>query len=165
MSGPRMLNTVRMPISLLTGATKRMDWWYLWANMNANPHSPRILSESSGDRSILAPSASRTSAAPQRLLAARLPCLATGTPQAATTNAEVVEMLNEPERSPPVPTISSASEWSPGSISPCSLISAADAAISSTVSPFSASAVRYDDIMTSEHSPLIIESMTERASS
>ena len=37
---------------------------------------------------------------------ARLPCLATGTPAAATTRAEVVEMLNVPELSPPVPTTS-----------------------------------------------------------
>ena len=44
--------------------------------------------------SNLAPSASRTSAAPHRLLAALFPCLATLTPHEATTNAEVVEEIS-----------------------------------------------------------------------
>ena len=42
---------------------------------------------------MLTPSASNTSALPQRLDTERLPCLATGTPQAATTSAAAVEML------------------------------------------------------------------------
>ena len=71
-----------------------------------------------------------------------MPCLATGTPHDATTKADVVEMLKEPDLSPPVPTISRALEWSPGSFSPWALISVADAAISSTVSPLTVSAVR-----------------------
>ena len=37
---------------------------------------------------------------------ARLPCLATGTPAPATTNAVVVEMLNVCSPSPPVPHVS-----------------------------------------------------------
>jgi hypothetical protein len=41
----------------------------------------------------LTPSAASTSAAPEREDAARLPCLATGTPQAATISAAAVEML------------------------------------------------------------------------
>jgi len=40
---------------------------------------------------------------------ARLPCLATGTPEPATMNAAQVETLTEPEPSPPVPTTSTAS--------------------------------------------------------
>ena len=38
----------------------------------------------------------------------RLPCLATGTPQPATTSAAAVEMLKVPAPSPPVPTVSMA---------------------------------------------------------
>ena len=44
---------------------------------------------------MFTPRASSTSAAPHLLEAARLPCLATGTPAAETTRAEVVEMLKE----------------------------------------------------------------------
>ena len=39
----------------------------------------------------------------------RLPCLATRTPQAATTSAAHDEMLNVPARSPPVPQVSNTS--------------------------------------------------------
>lgn len=60
----------------------------------------------SGVTLMLTPRASRTSAAPLLEEAARLPCLATGVPAAATTSEEVVEMLNELAWSPPVPTIS-----------------------------------------------------------
>ena len=60
----------------------------------------------SASRSILTPSACSTSAAPDFDDSARLPCLATGTPAPATMKAAQVEMLNEPEASPPVPTTS-----------------------------------------------------------
>ncbi len=39
-------------------------------------------------------------------MAARLPCLTTGTPQAATTIAAAVEILTVPAPSPPVPQVS-----------------------------------------------------------
>ena len=47
-------------------------------------------------------------ALPQWLETDRLPCLATGTPAAATTKAAVVETLKVPEPSPPVPQVSTA---------------------------------------------------------
>ena len=86
------------------------------------------------------PSASSTSALPHALDAARLPCLATGTPQPATMNAAAVEMLIVCALSPPVPTMSSTIG------SPCSTrtlrsrIARAAPTTSSTVSPFAASA-------------------------
>lgn len=90
---------------------------------------------------MFTPRASSTSAAPHLLEAARLPCLATGTPAAATTRAAVVEMLKELEPSPPVPTISSTSmSWS--SLMQCCRIPAAEAVISSMVSPFMLMAVK-----------------------
>ena len=52
------------------------------------------------------PSASSTSALPAAEETARLPCLATGTPAPATTNAVVVEMLKVCSPSPPVPQVS-----------------------------------------------------------
>ena len=94
-----------------------------------------------GETVIFTPSASNTSAAPHLLEAALFPCFATGTPPAEMTSAEVVEILKELERSPPVPTISNTS-ISLRSLVQCSLIPAAEAVISSIVSPFMASAVR-----------------------
>ena len=70
------------------------------------PASARHRSTPAASRSIVTPSASSTSADPQCELAARFPCLATGTPAPATTIAATVEMLNVPLRSPPVPTTS-----------------------------------------------------------
>ena len=49
-----------------------------------------------------------TSAEPDLEEKLRLPCLATGTPQPATTRAAAVETLKVPEPSPPVPTVSMA---------------------------------------------------------
>ena len=66
---------------------------------------------------------------------------AAGTPPAAITREDVVEMLKEFAPSPPVPTISRTSiSWR--SLIQCALIPAADAVISSIVSPFRESAVR-----------------------
>ena len=55
---------------------------------------------------MFTPSAESTSAEPLRLVTARLPCLATGTPAAAVTSAAVVLMLNSFELPPPVPQVS-----------------------------------------------------------
>ena len=111
---------------------------------------------------ISTPRASRTSAAPDFDDAALLPCFATGTPAAAMTSEDVVDILKELEPSPPVPTISSTSiSWS--SLMQCALIPAADAVISSIVSPLSASAVRYADICTGVALPLIISFITSSA--
>src|SRR5512137_1155683 len=60
----------------------------------------------SGGASMLTPIVSSTSALPQLLETARLPCLATVRPAAATTKAAVVEMLKVLRPSPPVPQVS-----------------------------------------------------------
>ena len=57
-------------------------------------------------RSIETPRASSTSALPQRLEIDRLPCLATATPQAATTMAAAVDRFRVCDPSPPVPHVS-----------------------------------------------------------
>ena len=101
----------------------------------------RISALRSGVSVIFTPSASRTSAAPDLEDAALFPCFATGTPPAAITREEVVEILKELEPSPPVPTISSTSR-SCSNLMQCALIPAAEAVISSIVSPFMESAVR-----------------------
>ena len=52
------------------------------------------------------PIASKTSAEPDLLDTARLPCLATGISAAATTKATEVEILKVEAPSPPVPQVS-----------------------------------------------------------
>src|SRR5580765_7428128 len=105
------------------------------------------------------PSDSRTSALPVRLDTARLPCLATATPHDAVTIATVVEMLNVPALSPPVPQVSSSGErrvrigWTRARIA------AAMPAISSGVSPFMRSATASPPIWAGEASPVSTCSM------
>ena len=100
---------VRVPSSTRVGPTFFIAGWCAGANMKPMPalsmHSPTWAALSS----ILTPSAPSTSAAPERDDRARLPCFATGTPAPATMKAAQVEMLKEPDASPPVPTTSIAS--------------------------------------------------------
>src|SRR5258708_6497719 len=114
--------------------------------------------------SILTPRAVRTSAAPNRDDRARLPCLATGTPAPATMNAAQVEMLNEPEASPPVPTTSTAPG---GAFTPNILarIVVTAPVISSTVSPRTRSAINSPPICEGVASPDIMRSKAPAASS
>jgi hypothetical protein len=64
------------------------------------------LSDLSGVRLMLTPSASRTSALPDCDETDRPPCLATRAPAAAATNIAAVEMLKVWAPSPPVPQVS-----------------------------------------------------------
>ena len=79
-------------------------------HQKAKPDLPQALPDDRKVRSILTPSAVSTSAEPDFEESARLPCLATGTPQPATTSALAVEMLKLPEESPPVPQVSMSRE-------------------------------------------------------
>src|SRR3977135_3313607 len=117
-----------------------------------------------GGMSILTPSEDNTSAAPERDDNARLPCLATGTPQPATMNEAQVETLTEPEPSPPVPTTSTASG---GALTRSILARIADTApvISSTVSPRTRSAISKPPICDGVASPDIMLSNADAASS
>ena len=69
--------------------------------------SARQRARTSGPGSAATPSAVSTSELPELPVAARLPCLTTGTPQAAATIAAAVEMFTVPAPSPPVPHVSS----------------------------------------------------------
>src|SRR5271154_1830151 len=118
----------------------------------------------SGLRSILTPSAASTSAAPERDDKARLPCLATGTPAPATISAAQVEMLNEPEASPPVPTTSMASggAWTRSILARMAVTAPV---ISSTVSPRTRKPINSAPICDGVASPAIICSKAAAASS
>src|SRR5919204_362553 len=112
-SGPRKLKIVRPASSRRTGTTKRVAWWWVGANMKPKPASSMQRATASGPRSIRAPSASSTSAEPDRLVAERLPCLASAQPAPAAISAAVVETLNV-GRPPPVPAVSTRSSRSHG---------------------------------------------------
>ena len=75
---------------------------------DARPQRRRPVTTSAG-ASRRTPRASSTSADPTEDDAARLPCLATGTPHPATAKAAIVETLTLCSWSPPVPTTSIAS--------------------------------------------------------
>ena len=71
---------------------------------------------------IFTPSSVNTSELPLLLVIDRFPCFATFTPAPATTNETAVEILNEPELSPPVPQTSIVLKVSPNlQLSPVSI--------------------------------------------
>src|SRR5262245_46674896 len=128
-----------------------------------------------GVRSRLTPSASTTSADPQRLETDRLPCLATLRPAPATTNAVAVETLKVPDASPPVPAVSiSISRSVPASAVPTSprvrtrtafsRMTSASPMSSSTVSPFMRRAVRKAATWTEVAAPDMSASIAAAAS-
>ena len=86
-----------------------MPGWNRAAKQKPMPASATVRATPAGPRSSGMPKCSSRSAVPHSDDAARLPCLTTRTPQAATTIAAMVEMLTVWARSPPVPTTSTAS--------------------------------------------------------
>ena len=150
-----MLNTVRIPISRRGPAANLMEGWNICANMNPMPTVSKHVLTPAGLRSILTPSASRTSALPVEPDIARLPCLATRTPAPAMTKAAVVEMLNVLEASPPVPAVSTSGP-STSTCSDESRMTWAMPAISSGVSPFIRRAVTRAPIWAGVASPAMI---------
>ena len=120
------------------------------------PISRRICSLLSTGKSIFTPRASSTSALPQRLEMARLPCLATGIPAAATMKATVVEILKVWAPSPPVPQVSITVGALKLILTAFSRITLAAPVISATVSPFSRNAVKKLPICAGEARPSMI---------
>src|SRR5215510_8055405 len=133
--------------------------------MKQIPISLSAFSETSGIAETLTPSAVSRSALPDLLLAARLPCFATGKPAPAITKAAAVEILNVFARLDPVPAVSTkqscfeitriARERSPSTI-PVN---------SSTVSPFAANATSAPEICASVASGSSKASNNSKASS
>ena len=90
-SGPIRLKMVRTPSRWRIGWMRAIAGWWFLAKRKQIPSSANVFSAVLPAASMSSPSASSVSAAPALLLAARLPCLATGTPQAATTRLTAVE--------------------------------------------------------------------------
>src|SRR5882757_8590144 len=140
-----------------------MAGWNTGAKQNPIPTSARQRETPSGGRSMATPSASSRSAAPDREDAARLPCLITGTPAAATTMAVMLEMSTLCEPSPPVPTTSTAALVS-GTRRALASIASASPAISPAVSPLALSATRNPASRMSLASPASTWSITQAVS-
>ena len=153
--GPSTLNSVRTPSSRRTGMTWAIAGWSMGANRKAMPTSSRQRPSASVSPESCTPRASSTSAEPERLDTARLPCLATRAPPAAATRAAAVEMLKVPRPSPPVPQVSITPELVCGTPAARARIARAAPAISPTDSPFAASATRNALFHTSDSSPSI----------
>src|ERR1035437_2435729 len=118
----------------------------------------------SGETSSRTPNASRTSADPTDDEAARLPCLATGTPQPATASEAMVDTLTVCNWSPPVPTMSMASEVTLNVVAALSMAST-NPVISATVSPLKVNAVKKLAMSTPSTRPARISPRASRASS
>ncbi len=160
-----MLKIVGTPSFFRTGATCFIAWCSRGAKQKQMPSSSRHCSTRATPASTLTPKAASTSAEPLRLVAARLPCLATATPAAAVTRAAAVLMLNVAERSPPVPQVSiSAACGGCGWGSCCVAWPAAAPATSATVSPLRCKASSSRAIWGSAARPSMIRPRASAAS-
>src|SRR6476661_6182484 len=112
------------------------------ANMNTMPASASVAAIAVGLVSMTTPSASSTSALPERDVNDRLPCFATRTPMPAASSAAAVEMLNVVSVPPPVPHVStSPSGLLAGSTTIASRSASTTPATSADVSPFTRNAM------------------------
>src|SRR5258707_10671582 len=109
----------------------------------------------SGELSILTRGGGGTPAARDRDEGGGSPCWATGTPAPATMKAAHVEMLNEPEASPPVPTTSIASSGA-ATVSILARMAVTAPVISSTVSPPTRRPIRHAPISSGATQPGIM---------
>ena len=110
--------------------------------MNTIPASANVAAIAGGVVSIVTPSASSTSALPERDVNDRFPCFATRTPIPAATNAAAVEMLKVDSDPPPVPHVSTNSSGrSAASTIMASRSACTTPATSAGVSPFTRSAI------------------------
>ena len=137
--------------------------WNRAAYANVMPTSSRTLATRSGEIVRSTPSAASTSDEPANELAALLPCLTTRAPAAAATTDAMVETLTVPNRSPPVPTMSSAIG---STASGCAFASTASRkpTISPTVSPFARRATRKAPSWAPVARPAITSSIAQEAS-
>src|SRR6476661_6898708 len=127
--------------------------------MKPKPTSLMQRATASGLRSMRTPSASRTSAEPDKPVAERLPCLATAQPWPAAIRAAVVDTLNV-GLPPPVPAVSIRSSRPVSTGVANARIVVARPTSSSTVSPLVRSATRMPEVSISEALPAMISAST-----
>src|SRR5581483_3386202 len=124
LSGPTMLNTVRMPIIFLAAATVFIDGWKEGANRNPMPVFSMHDCTFAGGALKSRPTCSHRSALPQTPDTDLLPCFATLAPAAHATMAAAVLMLNDLIESPPGPQVSMSGPFTSGVILVACLLSA-----------------------------------------
>ena len=168
-SGPSRLNAVCPFSSLRALIACRIAECAAGAKKNPIPILSTASPIRSSGTSIRTPSASSTSADPARELIDRFPCFATRAPAPAATSAAHVEMLNVPRPSPPVPHVSTRPVIAPArpaanTGAACLRIAVASPTSSSTVSPFSRSALSNPLISSSAARPHKISSIAASAS-
>ena len=154
-----------MPIERRADDACRIAGGNVGAKKKPMPASARQRSTTAGGAVARTPSASKTSALPERLEIERLPCFATGTPHAATTIAAHDEMLNVPDRSPPVPHVSNTRLKGREIWTACARIARARPTISSGRSPFMARPTRKAAMWASSARPSITSTIAAAASS
>src|SRR3954463_13380596 len=131
--------------------------------MNPKPTASMHSATAGGSRSMRDPSASSTSADPERQVAERLPCFATLQPAPAATKAAVVETLKV-GRPPPVPAVSTTSPATSPFAARSRMVRARPA-ISATVSPLVRNPIRNPAVSGSEALPAMTSWRTREASS
>src|SRR3954468_4533728 len=127
--------------------------------MKPKPTSLMQRAMASGRRSMRTPSASRTSAEPDRPVAERLPCLATAQPWPAAIRAAVVDTLKV-GLPPPVPAVSIRSSRPASTGVANARIVVARPTSSSIVSPLVRSATRMPEVSISDALPAMISAST-----
>src|SRR4051794_27614421 len=127
--------------------------------MKPKPTSLMQRAMASGRRSMRTPSASRTSAEPDRPVAERLPCLATAQPWPAAIRAAVVDTLKV-GLPPPVPAVSIRSSRPASTGVANARIVVARPTSSSTVSPLVRRATRMPEVSISDALPAMISART-----
>ena len=165
-SGPSKLKIVRTASALRAGITCRIAAWCAGANKKPKPTSSMSAPIAVGGSDKSSPSSASTSAAPEALESARLPCLAILAPAAQATKAAAVETLKVRAPSPPVPTMSQSDSGGKEAATGTARarMTWAAAAISIGVSPLALRAIKNPAICASLQSPLKIASVARAAS-
>ncbi len=104
--GPKKLKIVGTPRDLRISLRDFSDSWKNGANKKQRFFSRKFFSISEMSEEIFTPNSEKISAEPDLDEIALLPCLATGTPAAATIKQTAVEIFNVFNLSPPVPQTS-----------------------------------------------------------
>ena len=153
---------VGTPSCFLTGATKRIAGWKTGAKKKVIPTSLKTSATCTGAKSRRIPKTSSISEEPVFPDADLEPCFSTGIPAAAVTTEAIELMFTVPTRSPPVPTMSTAS-LPVFSKTAFSSMTSTKPASSATVSPLERKAIMKAPICASVASPDMISRSAQPA--
>ena len=161
--GPRKLKVVGIAKSLRIGATNLIAGWKTGAKKKVIPAFSNTEATCSAERSRRMPSFSSISEEPVLPEADRLPCFRTGIPVAATKTEAMLDMFTVPSKSPPVPTISTAS-FPVSSLSELVSMASTKPESSTTLSPLRRNPTKNASINPGSVWPVMISSSAQAAS-